>query len=178
MNLNKVFLIGRVTADPELRTTPGGQSVTNFGLATNRIWTDKAGAKQNETEFHNIVAWGRSAEIASQYLKKGSMAFVEGRLRTRTWQDKQGQTRRTTEIMLERLQLGPRAMSTEQGTSDKGQGQKVQTGGSGKELPALAAEEIPTIDLDTLDELGVNPEQRRRVDSEGTGGVKEDELPF
>ena len=161
MNLNKVFIIGRLTADPELRTTPGGASVTSFGLATNRVWTDKAGAKQNETEFHNIVAWGRSAEVASQYLKKGGLAFVEGRLRTRTWQDKQGQTRRTTEIVLERLQLGPRAMNTEQGTSDKGQGARVQASGGGKE-PQPAQEEIPTIDLD----------------AEWGDAIKGEELPF
>ncbi|MBI2889113.1 MAG: single-stranded DNA-binding protein [Candidatus Liptonbacteria bacterium] len=171
MNLNKVFLIGRLTADPQLRTTPGGASVTSFGIATNRVWTDKAGAKQNETEFHNVVAWGRSAEIASQYLKKGSMAFVEGRLRTRTWQDKQGQTRRTTEIMLERLQLGPRA--GEGGSSvgsqpSQGFGGQAgsSVGGSGSastnQKPETVQEEIPTIDLD----------------AEGKGELKEEDLPF
>ncbi|MBI2623103.1 MAG: single-stranded DNA-binding protein [Candidatus Liptonbacteria bacterium] len=161
MNLNKVFLIGRLTADPQLRTTPGGASVTSFGLATNRVWTDKAGAKQNETEFHNIVAWGRSAEVASQYLKKGGLAFVEGRLRTRTWQDKQGQTRRTTEIVLERLQLGPRA-----GEGSPSAASGATSGGSNpastNQKPETAREEIPTIDLD----------------AEGKGEIKEDELPF
>ena len=109
MNLNKVFLIGRLTVDPQLRTTPGGQSVVTLSLATNRTWTDKNGKKQEDSQFHNVVVWGRQAEIVSQFLKKGSMIFVEGRLQTRTWQDSRGETRRTTEIISERVQLGPRS---------------------------------------------------------------------
>src|SRR3989344_2942626 len=108
MNLNKVFLLGRVTADPQLRTTTSGQKVTGFSIATNRIWTDKNGAKQEDAEFHNVVVWGRQAEIATQFLIKGSLVLIEGRLQTRTWQDKQGQDKRTTEIVADRLQLGPR----------------------------------------------------------------------
>jgi single-strand DNA-binding protein len=108
MNLNKAFILGRVTADPQLRTTPSGQKVAGFGVATNRIWTDKAGNKQTEAEFHNVVVWGRQAEIAAQFLSKGSLVLIEGRLHTRTWRDQQGQDRRTTEIIAERLQLGPR----------------------------------------------------------------------
>ena len=151
MNLNKVFLIGRLTADPQLRTTPGGASVTSFGIATNRVWTDKAGAKQNETEFHNIVAWGRSAEIASQYLKKGGLAFVEGRLQTRSWTDKQNQPRKTTEIILERLQLGPRSGGPAEGGSNSA---------STNQKPEPAQEEIPSIDI------------------EAEGGIKTEDLPF
>lgn len=109
MNLNKVFIIGRLTNDPQLRNTPGGQSVASFSLATNRNWIAKNGQKQEEVQFHNIVVWGRQAEVASQFLKKGAMAFVEGRLQTRSWQDKSGQTRYTTEIVCERMQMGPRA---------------------------------------------------------------------
>jgi len=108
MNLNKTFILGRLTGDPQLRTTPTGQQVASFGVATNRIWNDKAGARQQEVEYHNVVVWGRQAEIVSQFLSKGSLVLVEGRLRTRTWQDKQGQGRRTTEIIGERIQLGPR----------------------------------------------------------------------
>lgn len=108
MNLNKVFILGRVTASPELRKTPGGQSVTSFSIATNRVWSDKGGSKQEETEFHNIVVWGRQAEIASQFLIKGSLALIEGRLRTRSWQDKNGSNHKATEIIAERIQLGPR----------------------------------------------------------------------
>ena len=108
MDLNKVIIVGRVTADPQLRTTPGGQSVTTLGVATNRAWTDKNNQKQEETEFHSVVLWGRQAEVATQYLTKGATVLIEGRLRTRSWTDKQGAQRRTTEIMSERMQLGPR----------------------------------------------------------------------
>ena len=97
MDLNKVILVGRVTADPQVRSTPGGQSVTTIGVATNRTWTDKQGQKQEQTEFHNVVLWGRTAEIAGQYLTKGAMVLIEGRLQTRSWTDKQGQQRKTTE---------------------------------------------------------------------------------
>ncbi|KKK99725.1 hypothetical protein LCGC14_2629840 [marine sediment metagenome] len=82
MNLNKVFIIGRLTGDPQLRTTPAGQSVTTISLATNRVWTNKTGQRQEDVQFHNVVIWGRQAEIVNQFLKKGSLAMVEGQLRT------------------------------------------------------------------------------------------------
>lgn len=109
MNLNKVFIIGRLTADPQLRSTASGQAVGTFSLATNRNWVGKDGQKKEEAQFHNVVVWGRQAEIAGQFLKKGSVALVEGRLQTRDWTDKQGQNRKTTEIVCERIQLGPRS---------------------------------------------------------------------
>jgi single-strand DNA-binding protein len=110
MNLNKVFLLGRVTADPQLRSTPNGMQVATFSIATNRVWNDQSGAKKESTEFHNVVVWGRQAEVASRFLKKGSLVLVEGRLQTREWEGKDGQKRRTTEIICERMQLGPRPM--------------------------------------------------------------------
>ena len=109
MNLNKIFLIGRLTRDPEVKTLPSGQSVANLGLATSRYFTDKSGQKQQETEFHNIVLFGRVADIASQYLTKGSLTFLEGRIRTRNWQDSSGNKRYRTEVIVERLQLGPKS---------------------------------------------------------------------
>lgn len=109
MNLNKVFLIGRLTGDPQLRTTPSGQSVVTISIATNRVWTNKNGERQEDVKYHNVVIWGRQAEIVNQFLKKGSLAMVEGRLQTRTWQDNQGQNRRTTEVICERIQFGPRS---------------------------------------------------------------------
>ncbi len=139
MNLNKVFVLGRVTADPQLRTTPSGASVTSFSVATNRVWSGKNG-RQEETEFHNIVAWGRQAEIASQFLQKGALVFVEGRLRTRGWQDKQGQNRKTTEIICETLQLGPRPAGA--GRPAAGSEPSVP------EAQAPAAEDIPIINLE------------------------------
>ena len=109
MNLNKVILIGNLTSDPELRNTPSGQPVCNFRMATNRVWTDKvSGQRQKETEYHTIVLWRRLAEIASQFLTKGSLVMIEGRLRTRSWQDSSGNKRFRTEIVAQGLQLGPR----------------------------------------------------------------------
>ncbi len=109
MNLNKVFLIGRLTRDPEKRALPSGQSVTSFGMATGRFYTDKTGQKQQQTEFHNIVMFGKLADIAAQYLNKGSLTLIEGRLQTRTWQDASGNQKSRTEIVAERMQLGPRS---------------------------------------------------------------------
>jgi len=109
VNLNKVIILGNLTRDPDIRTLPSGQSVANFGVATNRFFYNKNREKQKQTEFHNIVAFGRNAEIAQQYLKKGSMILIEGRLQTRSWQDSSGNNRSRTEIITERLQLGPRA---------------------------------------------------------------------
>lgn len=110
MNLNKVFLIGRLVADPEMRSTSSGQPVCNFRLATSRVWTDRnSGQKQEKAEYHNVVLWRRLAEIASQFLTKGSLVLIEGRVETRSWQDSAGNKRFRTEVIGERLQLGPRA---------------------------------------------------------------------
>ena len=111
MNLNKVFLIGRLAADPESRMTPGGQMVTTVRIATNRVWNNRStGEKQEQVEFHTIVAWRNLAEIISKYLRKGQMAFFEGRLQTRSWQGQDGIKRYRTEIVAENMQLGPKAM--------------------------------------------------------------------
>jgi single-strand DNA-binding protein len=155
MDLNKVILVGRVTADPQVRTTPGGQSVTTIGVATNRTWTDKQGQKQEQAEFHNVVLWGRTAEIAGQYLTKGAMVLIEGRLQTRSWTDKQGQQRKTTEIMAERMQLGPRAAGGAGGGAGQGGGRSFGSGtpssapaqgGDSDAVPSL--DEIPVINLE------------------------------
>ena len=111
MNLNKVILVGRLTNDPNLKTTPTGQTVCSFGLATNRIWTDKNNQKQEKTEFHNIVLWQKLAETASQYLKKGNLVLIEGRIQTRSWQDQNGNKRYRTEIVAENMQLAPKTIS-------------------------------------------------------------------
>lgn len=108
MNLNKAFVLGNLTRDPERKMLPSGQPVCNFGIATNRFYTSNDGQKQQEAEFHNIVAFGKLAETASQYLKKGSMVLIEGRIRTRNWDDTSGIKHYKTEIVAERLQLGPR----------------------------------------------------------------------
>jgi len=108
MNLNKVFVLGNVTRDPEQKKLPSGQAVASFGIATNRFYKQNEEKKQ-EVEFHNIVLFGRLAEIASQYLKKGSLVLIEGRIKTRNWTDASENKHYRTEIIGETLQLGPRA---------------------------------------------------------------------
>ena len=107
--VNKVILVGNLGSDPECRTTPGGQRVANFRLATSRQWTGQDGQKQEKTEWHSIVAWGKLADIVERYLQKGKQVYVEGRLETRTWQDKEGQTKYKTEIICEQMQMLGRA---------------------------------------------------------------------
>lgn len=108
MNLNKVFIIGRLTQDPEVRSTPSGQSVATIRVATNRVWNDPSGQKKDATEYHTVIAWGRLGEIAGQYLRKGGLVMFEGRLQTRSWTDQNNNKRYVTEIIAESLQLGPR----------------------------------------------------------------------
>ena len=103
MNLNRAMIIGNLTRDPEVRTTPNGQSVCTLGLATNRSWKDASGNKQEEVEFHSVVAWGKLAEICGQYLGKGRKIFIEGRLKTREWQGQDGAKKQRTEIIAENM---------------------------------------------------------------------------
>jgi single-strand DNA-binding protein len=103
--VNKVILIGNLGANPEMRFTQGGQPVANLRLATTERWTDRSGQKQEATEWHRVVLWGKQAELAGQYLTKGRQVYVEGRIRTRQWQDKQGQTRYTTEVVAQTIQF-------------------------------------------------------------------------
>jgi single-strand DNA-binding protein len=110
MSVNKVILVGRLGRDPETRYTGSGQAVANFSLATDESYKDKSGERQKHTEWHKIVVWGKQAEIAQQYLKKGSLIFVEGRIRSREWQDKEGQKRTSFEIVANNFRmLGGRA---------------------------------------------------------------------
>ncbi|MFA6918680.1 MAG: single-stranded DNA-binding protein [Patescibacteria group bacterium] len=108
MNLNKAIIIGNLTANPEVRKTANGQSVASFTIATNRVWKDQQGQKQEQAEFHNIVAWGKLADIVGQYLAKGRVCMVEGRIQTRNWTDQAGAKHWKTEIIAENVQLGPR----------------------------------------------------------------------
>ena len=108
MNLNKVFIIGNLTREPEMRTLPSGQPVCTFSIATNRTWKDRGGARQTMAEYHNIVMFGKLAELAAQYLKKGSGVYVEGRMQTRSWDDPSGKKYRT-EVIADSMQFGPRA---------------------------------------------------------------------
>jgi len=104
--VNKVILIGNLGSDPEVKTTPSGVQVANFSLATSESWTDKAsGEKKEKAEWHRLVLWRRLAEIAGQYLKKGAKIYIEGKLETRSWEDKEGQKRYTTEVIVDKLEM-------------------------------------------------------------------------
>jgi single-strand DNA-binding protein len=154
MNVNKAILVGRLTRDPEMRTTTSGQSVVTLSMATNNYWTDKSGTKQERTEFHNIVLWGRLAEIASQYLTKGQECFIEGRLQTREYTAKDGTQKRVTEIVGENMQLGNRAQGSSQGGGARTGGAAAAgsagayAGANQNQAKVSAEEEIPTINLD------------------------------
>jgi len=125
-SVNKVILIGNLGADPETRYLPSGDAVTNIRIATTDTWKDKSGEKQEHTEWHRVAFFGKLAEIAGEYLKKGSPVYVEGRIRTRKWQDKEGQERYSTEIVADRMQLlggrsgGADAMNREPATAAAG----------------------------------------------------------
>ena len=108
-SLNKVMLIGNLGADPEIRYTPSGAAVANFNMATKAQWTTKEGEKQDKTEWHRIVAWRRLGEICGEYLHKGSLVYIEGRLQTRSWEDRDGNKRYTTEIVAQGMQMLDRA---------------------------------------------------------------------
>lgn len=154
MNLNKVFIIGNLTRDPELRVLPSGAPVANFGVATNRVWKDQQGNKQEEVEFHNVVVFGRQAEIVKQYMAKGRLIFIEGRIRTRSWDAPDGAKKNRTEIIAERIQFGPRP--TGQSAGPTGQGE-FNAGQSQNQKPLN--EELPQIDI-------------------GEGEIKAEDLPF
>jgi single-strand DNA-binding protein len=133
-SVNKVILIGNLGADPETRYLPSGDAVTNIRIATTENWKDKSGEKQEHTEWHRIAFFGKTAEIAGEYLKKGSPVYVEGRIRTRKWQDKEGQDRYSTEIVADRMQLlGGRGGGAEAMTAREPVG---ATAGGGGKAPA------------------------------------------
>ena len=146
MNLNRVILIGNMTRDPEIRSLPSGQPVASFGLATNRMWKGKDGTQQKHTEFHNIVMFGRLAEIAHQYLKKGSSIMVEGRIQNRSWQGQDGVKKYKTEIVAENMQMGPKSHRPETAN---------QTPNEQTEKQEEKQNEIPTVEYPE-DEINPN----------------------
>ncbi len=131
MYINKVFLFGNLTRDPELRALPSGMNVVNFSVATNRTYKDRDGKKQEQTDFHNVVVFGRQADTVNQYLKKGSSVFVEGRMQTRSWDDKtSGEKKYRTEVVADRVQFGPRGSgSGGAGKRDEQPEEEMPTGG-------------------------------------------------
>ena len=149
MNLNKVFLVGRLTRDPETKSLPSGTSVTSFGLATDRFYSDKSGQKQQQTEFHNIVMFGKLAEIASKYLTKGALTLIEGRIQTRSWQDSSGVKKYRTEILAERMQLGPRSTGGKTAPTASSYREERPNPSGEKEMPS--AEDIPIVEEGEID---------------------------
>jgi len=145
MYLNKATIIGNLTRDPEVKTLPSGIKVTNFSLATNRVWKDAAGQKQEAADYHNVVVFGRQAETSAQYLKKGSQAMIEGRMQTRSWDDAgSGKKMYRTEVVAESVQFGTRA-------------QGVGNSAPQAENP-VAAPSAPDADAIEYPEEEINPE--------------------
>ena len=154
MYLNKTFLFGNLTRDPEMKSLPNGTAVTSFGLATNRIYKDAQGQKQEQVEFHNIVIFGRQAETSAQYLKKGQGVMIEGRIQTRSWDDKtSGEKKYRTEIIADSVQFGPKS-----GGAGTGEGYTPKPAGNATPVPTA----IP--DLETIDY--------------GDSNVNVDDIPF
>ncbi|XOU94087.1 MAG: single-stranded DNA-binding protein [Candidatus Kerfeldbacteria bacterium] len=143
MNLNKVMLIGNVTRDPEIKKIPSGQSVVSLGLATNRRWTDKAGQKQEQVEYHNIVAWSKLADIIGQYVKKGSKIYIEGRLQTRSWDDQSGSKKYKTEIVADNLIMLDKAGTAGSATSSPATAQEATQPEPAQSEPEINVEDIP-----------------------------------
>jgi single-strand DNA-binding protein len=145
MYFNKAIVIGNLTRDPELRSLPSGIKVCTFSLATNRVWKDKNGARQESADYHNVVVFGRQAETVAQYMKKGSSIMVEGRMQTRSWDDKTtGEKKYRTEIVADRTQFGPKGGASSGGAS---------AGGTAKS--PSSPEEVDSIEYPEED---INPE--------------------
>jgi single-strand DNA-binding protein len=146
MSVNKAILVGRLGRDPETRYTSGGQAVCNFTMATDETYKDRSGERQKRTEWHRIVVWAKLAEICQQYLRKGSLIYIEGRITTRQWEDKEGQKRSSTEIVASEMRmLGSRTDAATAGSSS-GRGGDVETqAGGSEEMPAseISDEDIP-----------------------------------
>jgi single-strand DNA-binding protein len=140
MNLNKAMIIGNLTRDPEVRTTPSGQTVTSFSVATNFTWTDQTGQKQKKAEFHNIVAWRKLGEICAQYLHKGSKIYIEGRIQTRDW-EKDGVKHYRTEIIAENMQMLDGKPGSSNGGSNDGGNDEIIVPEAGEE--EIRVENIP-----------------------------------
>ena len=175
-SVNTVIIIGNLTRDPEMRYTPAGHPVTNFSVATNRVWTTADGERREETEFHDVVAWNKLAEICNQYLRKGRKVYVRGRLQTRRWHAADGSPRSKTEIVaedmviLDRGPLAPREEATAKETSP------VETAVP-DEAPAPATtgmeESVPTEEEEQVKEESVNQQEKKEaVGEQGESGQK------
>ena len=145
MSVNKVILIGRLGANPDVRYTPSGAAVANFNIATSESWNDKSGQKQERTEWHRIVVWGKLAQLCGEYLAKGRQVFVEGRLQTRQWQDKDNHTRYTTEVIANTVQFLGAGAGAGARSAEEGAARSANAGGDGlSQMPAQVSMEAPS----------------------------------
>ncbi len=156
MYLNKAIVIGNLTRDPEIKALPSGIKVCSFSLATNRVWKDKNGAKQEGVDYHNIVVFGRQAETAGQYLKKGSSALVEGRMQTRSWDAADGQKKYRTEIVADRVQFGNRPNNTTGNTNPSTQSSNSSKSASSSD--DSVQKDAPPMDTIEYPEEEINPD--------------------
>ena len=170
MNFNKAIIIGRVTRDPEIRTTPNGQTVASIGVASNRVWNSNTGERQEKTEFHNIVAWGKLAEICGQYLVKGQLVLFEGRLETKTWEGQDGSKKSRTEIVAENMQMGPKARAQEGGASAYQTRENTQ-----KNNPQNSENEIQT---ESQDNQSAKQDDNPNKELEDKEEIKIEDIPF
>jgi len=151
MSLNRVQIIGNLTKEPEIKQIPGGKTVATFSIATNFTWNDASGQKQEKSEFHNVVAWGKLADICGQYLRKGSKTFVEGRLQTRDWEGEDGVKRYRTEIVIENMIMLDRKGGSEGGGDEQGfrggiNRSSTTSAGSAAPVAAMGGEDEVSID--------------------------------
>ena len=179
-SLNKVFLIGNLTRDPEIRYTSGGAAMCAFGIATNRTWKDSEGEVKEEAEFHNLVAWNKMAEICYQILAKGMMIYVEGELRTRSWEDESGETRYRTEIKINEMIL-----LDSRGKSGVGGGKSSESEGNSIDLDEMMKEDVkkkaPSKGKKTVNKKSSKDEEEskeKKEEKEEESDPLEDDLPF
>jgi single-strand DNA-binding protein len=145
MDLNKALVIGRLTRDPEMRSTPSGANVTSFSIATNFVYKNAAGEKQEQVEYHNVVAWRKLGEIAAQYLKKGSRVYIEGRIQTRNWDAKDGTKKNRTEIVLDNMiMLDSKGAGASRSLSDNGS-DGIKAAVASENSDFMSAADIPSV---------------------------------
>jgi len=180
MNLNKAFVLGNITKDPETRSMPNGNQVTNFSIATNRRYTASSGEKREEVEFHNIVCYGKLADIVSRYLKKGSMVLIEGRIKTRNWQDASGIKHWKTEIIAEEMQMGPKGSGGSPAGSSGGSNYGRQSAQVQEQEQSSKQDEIPIIEENYTPPASDNSDEPKGVSFEGDAADEIDvrDIPF
>ena len=178
MNLNKVFILGNVTRDPEVRSLPSGQQVTSFAMATNRFYNSQSGEKKQEVEFHNVVCFGKLADISSRYLNKGSLVLIEGRIKTRNWVNKEGVKQYKTEIIAETMQLGPKGSGATGGAENSNYGKSSYSRPEPEQ--SLQQEEIPVIEENYTPPASDSSEDSKTVSFEGDAADEIDvkDIPF